>query len=306
MHCQYLSHKHSDHRALARLEADYVKSIQPKGSVCIRTCHRLEFYANEPFELPAPPESLGSPWTPVSGLRPVLTRLACLAAGVKSRILGEQFVAHQCSRPFLKSHDPHLPFGLIVDAFDVASRLKKSFRFDTRFSYDDAAFTLLDADRRRQRPTHLVVFGAGLLGQAIVEHARALEYQATHVITRNPSDFLHLMHNAGKSSIQASTIADAALPPAYDCIIATDNRNAAFAASVNQLLKTRSGGNAVDLCAVPVISDALSNLPGAYHMGSLLMQSLIDEANASLGHLVVPLTEGISKSVSDLCASLGR
>lgn len=164
MFCQYLSHRCADRRALARLEMGFVKSIQPKGSVCIRTCHRLEFDPHS-FELPTPPKALGAQWAHVLGLQPVLTRLACLAAGVELRILGERLVAYQCSRPFLKSHDPHLPFGVIADAFDIASRLKKCFRFDTSFSYDDAAFALLNADRSRPRPKHLVVFGAGLLGR---------------------------------------------------------------------------------------------------------------------------------------------
>lgn len=101
-------------------------------------------------------------------------------------------------------------------------------------------------------------------------------------------------------SIQASTIASV-VSPAYDCVIATDNRSPAFASAVDRLLEARSGGNVVDLCAVPVISDTLNDLPGTYHMGSPLMKSLIDEANARLGNLVAPLTESISRSVSDLC-----
>lgn len=307
MYCQYLSHKRSDQQALARLDTGFVQSIQPKGSVCIRTCHRLEFYANASFELQEPPEAIGAPWTEVSGLQQVLTRLACLAAGLDSRILGEQFVAYQCSRPFLRSHDPHLPFGLISDAFDIASRLKKSFRFDTSFSYDDAAFALLEAVRHCPKPAHLVVFGAGLLGQAIVEHASARGYEAVLVITRSPKELLDMLQVVtSPASIRASTLADADLPPAYDCVIATDNRSPAFAASVDRLLQTRVLGNTVDLCAVPVISDAVAELPGTYHMGSPLMQSLIDEANARLEKLVTPLMESINTSVADLCAAHRR
>jgi|GEM_PF-2796954 len=306
MFCQYLSHKRSNHQVLAELETSFIKAIQPKGSVCIRTCHRLEFYANAAFELPAPPEALGAPWIQVSGLQPVLKRLACLAAGIDSRILGEQFVAYQCSRPFLKSQDPHLPFGLIAAAFDIACRMKKSFRFDTSFSYDDAAFALLETSRYHPKPSHLVIFGAGLLGQAIVEHARAREYETVQVITRNPVGLSRMLGQVNSLlSIQASTVGDAALPLAYDCVIATDNRSPAFAASVDRMLKARLAGNVVDLSAVPVISEALKDPPGVYHMHSPHMQFLINEANAHLEHLVAPLTAAISGLVSDICTSHG-
>jgi glutamyl-tRNA reductase len=306
MYCQYLSHKRSNHRALARLEPDFIKSIQPEGSVCIRTCHRLEFYSNSRFELPEPPHSLGSTWTEVSGLLPVLTRIACLAAGVDSRILGEQFVAYQCSRPFLKSYDPSLPYGLISGALDIASRLKKSLRFHTAFSYDDAAFASLMADCQRLRPPHLVVFGAGLLGQAIVEHQLAREYQSVQVITRSPRDFLATIRPvAGPSLLKATTLGDAHLPTAYDCVIATDNRNPAFAAKVNQLLNVRNAGHVIDLCAVPVLSDDFSDQFGAHHMECPFMQSLIDSANSRLESLVAPLTAAISAAVSHLCVSHG-
>jgi hypothetical protein len=162
MYCQYLSHRYCDSRILARVGPDYVKATQPKGSVCIRTCHRLEFCSNTPFELPPPPSDLARAWCKVSGIEQVLIRLATVAAGADSKILGEQFIAHQCSRPFLKTHVPDLPFDLIAGAFDIASRLKKSMRFETTFSYDDAAFSLLRADAQRPRPSALVVFGAGI------------------------------------------------------------------------------------------------------------------------------------------------
>lgn len=302
MYCQYLSHRHCDSRILAGIGPDYVKATQPKGSVCIRTCHRLEFCSNTPFELPPPPRSLASAWRRVSGVEQVLIRLATVAAGADSKILGEQFIAQQCSRPFLKTHVPDLPFDLIAGAFDVASRLKKSMRFETTFSYDDAAFSLLKADPQRPRPSALVVFGAGLLGQAIVRHPLARDYARVIVITRKPRECLHSLRLAGEpAAIEARTLAEADLPRSYDCVIATDNRSRSFAEEVKRLLGTRRPGHAVDLCAIPVLANPPSELTGVYHMESRLMHSLIDAANSRLDALVPPLRESIAVAINKLC-----
>jgi glutamyl-tRNA reductase len=240
MFCHYISHHTADPQELSRVKSEQIKQMQPFQTVCIKTCHRIEFYSTEPFSLPTL-AGVDAAWTSVRGLEHTLLRLARLSTGLDSKILGESFIAHQCIRPFLKSHLSHLPFSLISGAFDVASRLKRSFGFDTSFSYDDAAFSLLEASTSHPRPTHLVVFGAGLLGQSILKHNNLQRYTSVHLITRDPNTFLqsfrplHLEQN-----FRVSTLTDAHLPTRYDCIIATDNPQLSFISEVHNALRRHS------------------------------------------------------------------
>jgi len=300
MFCRFVSHRTCSNSELARIPASWIKQVTPDSSVCVRTCHRLEFYASRPFTLPLPPGFSGR-WQEIDGLDKTLSRLVFLACGADSRILGEQFVAHQCSRPFLGRQIPGLPIHLVSAAFDLAARLKKSFRFETTFSYDDAVFALLALNATAPGPETLVIVGAGLLGQAIARHPRTSDFRRILVITRKPRDFLSLPGIAsGPCRVDACTLQDAALPTEFDCAIATDGLGPEYIERVASLIRSRTRGRTVDLCATPLLAlDAPDSLP-TYHMESPELLALINDANARLGPVIDPLEKAIGVAIRQL------
>ena len=95
MFCKYITYRDCDSRKLAAVKTAYINNIKPPNTVVLSTCHRIEFYSHDAFDLPEPPKDLTGFWNSLVGIEDILIRLATIACGADSKILGENFIAFQ-------------------------------------------------------------------------------------------------------------------------------------------------------------------------------------------------------------------
>jgi len=301
MFCKYLSFDDCDSRKLATFHEYGKQEYLSSDTVCLSTCHRVEFYSDKPITLKPPPEFLGCEWNSISGLETVLNRLASIASGAESKILGEQFVSFQVVRPFLRTKISNLPFDLIDGAFEIGSRVKARYNFITSFSYDDAAFKLFDARPDEFWKRSLVIIGGGLLGQQIASHVLSREYERVIIITKQidrcKSD---IDSQGGMNNVEVVTIENADIPESFDTVFATTSHDKLYKQKVIDMLRSRVDGSIVDLCAVPIETPELHEKGSYTCMYDEDFLRLVKISNQLLNHTRDVVTRSIRSEIKAL------
>lgn len=293
MFCKYITYKDCDSRQLACVKADYISRIKPQNTVVISTCHRIEFYSKSSFDLPEPPKELAGSWNTLEGIENILIRLATIACGADSKILGESFIAFQSLRPFLKTNVSNLPFELIDKSFEIAQRVKETYDFKTKFSYDDAAFQLI-SNEKINRPKHLVIIGGGLLGQHMAKHKKAAEYASITIITKQVKRCkIDISSSENSDLIKVVSLNDLVVPSSFDLFIATNIDDISYDSQLKKLIENRKNGSTVDFCAIPLLANKNLSIFNYYTMYDNIFLSLVEEANSHLINIKPKLIENI-------------
>jgi glutamyl-tRNA reductase len=293
MFCKYITYKDCDSRQLACIKADYISLIKPHNTVVISTCHRIEFYSKDSFDLPEPPKELAGSWNTLEGIENILIRLATIACGADSKILGESFIAFQSVRPFLKTSVSNLPFELIDKSFEIAQRVKEIYDFKTKFSYDDAAFQLIN-NEKINRPKHLIIIGGGLLGQHMAKHKKAAEYRSITIITKQVKRCkIDISLSENSDLIKVVSLNDLVVPSSFDLLIATNIDDTNYDSQVKKLIENRKDGSTVDFCAIPLLANKNLSTFNYYTMYDNSFLSLVEEANSHLINIKPKLIENI-------------
>lgn len=297
MYCKFLTYKDCDSRMLAGITPEYISSITPPDTVCLTTCHRLEFYSNKPFKLSRPPKELAEDWNSIEGLENVLKRLAAISCGANSKILGENFIGFQSMRPFLKTPVTNLPFKLIDKAFEISQRVKALHNFETKFSYDTAAYQLLRSTNQN-KPENLIIIGGGLLGQHISRHSNAKDYSKVTIITKQVKKCkADILHGENKDLIEVVNIDNFIPPKSFDVIIATNINDDSYKNILIKLVNNRESGATVDFCAVPLFESSNQSKLRYSTMYDKEFMELVKSANNSLIDIRPKVLENIDSMI---------
>jgi len=188
MQLRYIDHTSCDKKDLGM----FYNTVSFEGEV-ISTCHRIEVIT----DIPLPNfEMKGYKSKQVRGDKEVCLRLARIAAGVESVILGEPFILDQVRNSFKEPHP------LIQKSIDIAERVRNEFDFYSLYDYSDIAIEFL-------KPiSDVVIIGSGMLAEAI---SKKLHGNVT-IVTRS-------LKSAKKKFKNVCKINN--LPDSFKCIIAT-------------------------------------------------------------------------------------
>lgn len=144
------------------------------GDALVVSCQRLEAYGFGPCDCGAPDRLSGYD---------ALERLAAVAAGLESVVLGEDQITGQVRTAFAKAT------GDLRSLADLAIASARALRVETEF--DSHAGHLLDkALRLSTMPLggRLLVLGVGAMGKLIAERAVELGFEVTVAARREPSE----------------------------------------------------------------------------------------------------------------------
>ena len=127
------------------------------------------------------------PYFVLVGLVPTLRRLAAIATGIDSVILGDNFIKAQVASAF-NARDLDIRYPLLgTSATAIATELRERFCFYAPDDYDDIAFRLLGTSEGRQKHgSNLVIIGSGMLARALCTHREARGYDNIYAVTRSP------------------------------------------------------------------------------------------------------------------------
>ncbi|WP_404868460.1 hypothetical protein ACI1MP_10350 [Kitasatospora griseola] len=235
----------------------------------LRTCHRVEWYEAEPATVATAPLPIRLTRR-ITGHEAAVARLARIAAGTMSLILGEQFVFQQVHAAFdrLPADHPLRPVG--AEALLLASQARRRFDLRARLDYRDLVRTLLGASAAR--PSNLVVVGGGMLAQAVAHELG--DDRRVFVLTRSPKKLRRRLR-AGAAGTTVLRITELRDIGGFDLVLATTGLTPQYRDHIARLVDATERGLVVDLCAIPV----LRGRPNYQHLHHPAVTALIEDGN---------------------------
>ncbi|MGY1965541.1 hypothetical protein ACW9HH_14960 [Nocardia gipuzkoensis] len=219
------------------------------------------------------PETAG--W--ITGESAVRRRLAEIAAGLRSRIVGDGFVLSQVESAGQLLPEGHPCKPVVADSVALARRVRDELGFDAALDYPAAALTVL-AERAEPAGRTLLVVGGGMLGRAVAEQAGSAGYTHALIVTRTPSRLRKRL--AGTTHPISLARVDGAREMLgtrrWDAVIATTALDERYRARIKTLIDSPECVGAVDLSGVPLRGRVTDRYQ---HMYGLHFTALIQRQN---------------------------
>lgn len=234
--CRYIDHFSCDKKDLGIFYQD-IPSFEGEYNI-LTTCHRIEVINVIENDVLFNFDVRGYKSKQILGNKEICLRLAKIAAGVESVILGERFVFNQVMNAF-KEQDTHpLIFQIVKDSLDIAKRARNKFDFYSHADYSDIAIQFLEDT------SNIVIIGSGMLAKAI-----------SHKLDRNTIIVTRSLKSAHKKfkNIDICKIRDLPKIP-FRCIIATTS-NLKYRKDVRKFLNESDCFLVIDLSAVPFLDN---------------------------------------------------
>lgn len=269
--CRYIDHYSCDKKDLGI----FYKDVPTFEGSMLTTCHRVEVI--NVVDGPIPNFELkGYHSKQILGTKNVAMRLANIAAGVDSIILGESFVFDQVKNAFKHVTDP-LIFQTVQNSLKIAKIARETHNFYSNCDYSGIAICLLGELK------DVVIIGSGMLAKSLYYK---LNGNAT-IVTRNlksARDF--------NDVVKINNLPDGE----FKCIIATTSSKK-YKRRVNRHLNDSKCSMAVDLSAIPFLTDAKFKYITMYDD---IFEQKIEKSNMSLFNKINLVKKTITEKVNDI------
>jgi glutamyl-tRNA reductase len=214
------------------------------------TCHRVEKYGESVEGLPLLDKSLKG--VEVSGTRAVFERLANIAAGTKSQIIGEWPIFEQV-RTYLAEPDQS---GKVSDLGQEALKAAHTARREVNFYSPDHATIALNSIRQDAKAKLLLVFGAGMVGMNLARTHSALGFDEMVLVTRNKKKARKTLKGvSGCKVLSLEEISKVDLHGKCNVVVASTNLSS-HGESISSLVADLNCGSVIDVCGESLFSDA--------------------------------------------------
>lgn len=271
--CRYIDHLSCNKKDLGIFYQNN-PSFEGVNSV-LSTCHRIEVIDVVDNTLPNFKIN-GYTSKQILGDRDICLRLAMIASGVESIILGEKFVFDQVKNAFKPQTTNPLIFKVVEESLDIAKHVRKQFDFYSHSDYSDIAIKFLKGAQ------NVVIIGSGMLAKAIDNKLN----EDTTIVTRNLKAARREFTNVCKINNLPDT--------PFKCIIATTN-SSKYKKSVNKFLNKSQCSLVIDLSAIPfIMNESKIKYISMYHKR---FEKEIEKANSKLLIKVPIIKEDIIKRV---------
>jgi len=230
------------------------------GVLLVATCLRVEVYGEKPA-LRNLDSTIFSDLSceHIEGAPAITQRLAEIASGAHSQILGENYISDQLTKA-IELLDPNLPiFQIVRLAIDIgrASRIRQ--RFIASFNYDQIVRDIIaDRFQNEKIPDRLYMIGAGMLGRELIRSGVGERFRSTVVVTRNPKNLrkrLRPWTDIDVSLMRPAEIGTVREPRSI-VVIATTDVNDEYQGILQNALRRLQPRTIVDLSSIPVLSNA--------------------------------------------------
>ncbi|AGS25301.1 hypothetical protein [Rhizobium etli] len=259
----YIDHQKTEPFAVAQHSAKMktlATELAKVGILLLTTCVRVEAYGEKPA-LRSINSTLfsGFSYERIEGAAAIVKRLAEIASGAHSQILGESYISHQLVKT-LEFIDPNLPiFKIARLGIDIGRAARERHRFFASFNYDQILQDIV-ADRfpDGERPDRLYVIGSGMLGLGLIGSGVGERFQSTVVVTRNPKNLrkrLRPRTDVEVALMRPQDIGDGPEPQSI-VVIATADVDGEYESTLQSAILRLAPRVIVDLSSIPFLRDA--------------------------------------------------
>lgn len=285
----YVDHQMTSPSAMAQHSAKIKplgNDLARSGVLLVTTCLRVEVYGEEPA-LENMDSTIFSDFSceRIEGAAAIAQRLAEIASGAHSQILGENYISDQLAKA-IEFLDPNLPiFQLARLAINIGCAARERQRLVASFNYDQIVRDII-ADRFQdgELPHHLYMIGAGMLGRELIRSGVGERFRSTVIITRNPKNLrkrLRTMTDMEVVLVRPAEIGHTREPRSI-VVIATTDVDDEYEAILQSALLRLEPRTIVDLSSIPVLSDAAGGKLNYVTMYDEEFLRFIDQNNKQL------------------------
>jgi len=274
--------------------------LRARGLLLITTCLRTEVYG----ECAALTElSRGALWDRepklIKNSFGVTQRLAEIASGIHSQIVGEDYIAQQLDRA-LEEFDQHSPvYQLARFAIDIGVAAKERYGLRAELSYDRIVRRLLsDLLGTESAATDLYVVGAGMLGRQLLRSGIAKDFRRFAMVTRNPKTLRRRLRSEGIecSFVKRPGEVAGGRQNASAVVIATSEVTSDYACKLSDMVQTLQPRVIIDLSSVPVPLSSKVHAK-AIDMYGPAFASLVSENNAAVASKIPDVQQAIRSNL---------
>lgn len=245
----------------------------------IRTCQRVEVYS---LVEKNPLAYLEIPFSKITGPLNVASRLAAIASGSQSQLLGETNITRQVAARLDVGHVPHID-DLVRLGIEVGDLIRRKHSLYARCTYSDLALQLLQS-HSRDGAGGLVIVGSGMLARELLASQILSSYEHVIMLTRNVKRLRRKIQDNTKIEVlnhneAASRISSISL---FHLIVATNNIDHDYMTSIQTIAKHENCVGSFDLGALPMLDSKQSSCSNTYNLYSDCYLSIVAEENSSL------------------------
>ncbi|MER9237110.1 hypothetical protein NKI56_34935 [Mesorhizobium sp. M0622] len=257
----YVDHEMTSPFAMAQHSAKVKalsKEISRRGVLLVATCLRVEVYGSATSLINIDRKVFSTfDYKQIEGTADITQRLAEIACGAHSQILGENYISDQLAKA-VDLLDPNLPISQIGRlAIDIGRASRERQGFIASFNYDQIVRDIIaDRFQNGELPDRLYMIGAGMLGRELIRSGLGERFRSTVVVTRNPKNLRRRLRPW--TDIEVSLIRPAEMgavrEPRSIVVIATADVNDEYEAILRDALLRLEPCAIVDLSSIPLLS----------------------------------------------------
>jgi glutamyl-tRNA reductase len=305
---QYRDHSIADHFEMAVHAAAVrhrMQSLATQGLLLLTTCLRVELYGDRGAVLAQSDDVVGSPKGSLFGTDEIAQRLAEIAAGARSQILGESFIGEQIGQAadLLPAGSPMRRLAAL--AVQIGKEAQRQCAFFSTADYDrivlDLANEAIGTDRIGGT---LYLIGAGMLGRSILLGELPGRFNSTRIISRDPKGVRKKLRGLAIPPIEISR-ADNLRPikePNSVVVIATSDVADTYRSTLEALFRAIAPSTIIELSSIPAFS-CLPQSSGNYvNMYSEKFNRILGASNDALASRLEQVKGHIREAVGEaLC-----
>ncbi|EIG61165.1 hypothetical protein [Bradyrhizobium sp. WSM1253] len=260
----YIDHQMAPPLAIAQLSAEVkplASGLGRSGILLFATCARVEVYGEE-AELRHVVSTIFSDFSfrRIEGVTAITRRVAELASGAHSQILGESYISQQLTKAieFVSSAFPILQVAR--SGINTGRAVRKRRRFIASLNYDQIVRDIIGSRFTSGEPAdRLYIVGGGMLGRGLISSGVGEPFRSTVVVTRNPKNLRKRLRRQTDVEVALMRPADmgSAREPRSIVVIATADLNDEYEATLQDALLRLEPRTVVDLSSIPVLSGAV-------------------------------------------------
>ncbi|ACL59872.1 hypothetical protein [Methylobacterium nodulans] len=260
----YVDHRTSGPSAIAQY-SEKIKSmaddLAASGVLLVPTCSRVEFYGEAPALRNIPSEVFADfDFRRIEGEHEIAQRVAEIASGVRSPILGERNIIQQLEGAY-KRLDPNLPIARIARlGIDIGLTVRERHLFNASFTYDQFVRDIMADQYQNGEPLdHLYLTGASDLCVDLIKSGVGELFRSTTMVTRDPKNARKRLRRVTDKKVEFMRPEEFghAREPSSFVVITNSNLDDEYKAVLQNGILRMEPRTVVDLMANPVMSDAL-------------------------------------------------
>ncbi|MER9559861.1 hypothetical protein [Mesorhizobium sp. M0323] len=261
---RYVDHLMTSPFAMAQHSAKIkpiANDLARRGVLLVASCLRVEVYGHE-HALANLDSTIFSGFSAerIEGAATIIQRLAEIASGARSLVLGDNYISNQLAKA-IELLDPNLPiFQMVRLAIDIGRASRERQRFIASLNYyhivrDIIAHRFPNGDL----PDRLYVLGADMRVRELIRSGVGERFRSTTIVTRNPKNVrkrLRAWTDIDVALTRPAQIGHAREPRSIVVIAGGADINDEYQAILQSALLRLEPRTIVDLSHVPVLSKA--------------------------------------------------